>query len=30
MDLKRSLNLPKNKIIKIEENVNETVKHCPK
>ena len=29
MDLKRPLNSPKNKIIKIEEKLNETVKHCP-
>ena len=29
MDLKRPLNPPKNKIIKIEEKLNEIVKHCP-
>ena len=30
IDLKRPLNWLKSKIIKIEENLNETVKHCPK
>ena len=30
MDIKRQLNSPKNKIIKVEENLNEIVKHCPK
>ena len=29
MDLKRPLNSPKNNIIKIEEKLNEIVKHCP-